>query len=83
VKFCPKCGTRLKLKQIKGERGVSITYLCDNDGYTDKAGKTVMQTTEDEQSPRSTAPDAGTTKRCGGFFRRGVATSHRLSSTDV
>ncbi len=48
MKFCPKCGTRLKLKQIKGERGVSITYLCDNDGYTDKAGKTVMQTTEEE-----------------------------------
>jgi len=49
VKFCPKCGTRLKLKQIKGERGVStITYLCDNCGYANKAGKTVMQTTEEE-----------------------------------
>lgn len=48
MKFCPKCGTRLKLKQIKGERGVSITYLCDNCGYTNKAGKTVLQTTEEE-----------------------------------
>ena len=48
VKFCPKCGTRLKLKQIKLEKGTAITYVCDNCGFSDKAGKTVMQATEEE-----------------------------------
>jgi len=48
VKFCPKCGTRLKLKQVKGEKGVAITLLCDNCGYSDKAARTVTQATEEE-----------------------------------
>ncbi len=50
MKFCPKCGTRLRLKQIKSDKEVSITFLCDNCGYTNKAGKTVTQTTEEELS---------------------------------
>ena len=33
---------------MKGAREVSITYTCDNCGYSNKAGKTVMQTTEEE-----------------------------------
>jgi transcription factor S len=49
VRFCPKCGTRLKLKQIKSDKGaVTIANLCDNCGYSDKAAKTVMQVTEEE-----------------------------------
>jgi transcription factor S len=49
VKFCPKCGTRLKLKQVKGEKGgATITLLCENCGYSDKAGRTVTQATEEE-----------------------------------
>ena len=49
MKFCPKCGTRLKLKQVKAEKGgATITLLCDNCGYSDKAGRTVTQTTEEE-----------------------------------
>ena len=51
MKFCPKCGTRLKLKQVKSEKGVaSMTLLCDNCGYSDKAGKTVTQANEEEYS---------------------------------
>jgi transcription factor S len=51
VKFCPRCGTRLKLKQIKGAHEVSITYLCDNCGYANKpATQTVRQLTEEELS---------------------------------
>jgi DNA-directed RNA polymerase subunit M len=51
VKFCPKCGTRLKLKQVKAEKGgATITLLCENCGYSDKAGRTVTQTTEEELS---------------------------------
>jgi DNA-directed RNA polymerase subunit M len=48
MKFCPKCGTRLKLKQLKSSKGVSITYLCDNCGYTNKAGKSVTQPIDEE-----------------------------------
>lgn len=48
MKFCPKCGTRLKLKQMRTARGTSITYLCDNCGYSDKAGRSVTQATEEE-----------------------------------
>ena len=48
MKFCPKCETRLKLKQMRAARGTSITYLCDNCGYSDKAGRSVMQATEEE-----------------------------------
>jgi len=49
VKFCPRCGTRLKLKQIKGAHEVSITYLCDNCGYSNKpAIQTVKQPMEEE-----------------------------------
>ncbi|MBI3841406.1 MAG: transcription factor S [Thaumarchaeota archaeon] len=48
MKFCPRCGTRLKLKQVKGPREVTITNLCDNCGYSDKAGKSVRQITEEE-----------------------------------
>lgn len=33
---------------MKGPREVAITYLCDNCGYSNKAGKTVMQATEEE-----------------------------------
>lgn len=29
---------------------MAITYLCDNCGYSNKAGKTVMQTTDEEMS---------------------------------
>ena len=53
MKFCPKCGTRLKLKQVKGAHEMSITYLCDNCGYSNKAGKTVMQTIEEEMAAPS------------------------------
>ena len=48
MKFCPKCGTRLRLKQVKSEKEVAITYLCDNCGYANKAGKTVSQPTGDD-----------------------------------
>ena len=49
MKFCPRCGTRLKLKQIKGAHEVSITYLCDNCGYSNKpAIQTVRQPMEEE-----------------------------------
>ena len=49
MKFCPKCGTRLKLKQVKAEKGgATITLLCENCGYSDKAGRTVTQATEEE-----------------------------------
>ena len=48
MKFCPKCGTRLKLKQIKLDKSSAITYVCDNCGFSDKAGKTVTQATEEE-----------------------------------
>jgi DNA-directed RNA polymerase subunit M len=48
MKFCPKCGTRLKLKQVKLDKGSAITYVCDNCGFSDKAGKTVTKATEDE-----------------------------------
>jgi DNA-directed RNA polymerase subunit M/transcription elongation factor TFIIS len=51
VKFCPKCGTRLKLKQVKAEKGgATITLLCENCGYSDKAGRTVTQANEEEYS---------------------------------
>jgi transcription factor S len=48
VKFCPKCGTRLKLKQDKSGKTVTITLRCDNCGYSSKAGKTVTQSTEED-----------------------------------
>lgn len=50
MKFCPKCGTRLRLKQMKSSEDdeVSVTYLCDNCGYTNKAGRTVTQATEED-----------------------------------
>jgi len=48
LKFCPKCGTRLRLKQVKSDKEVMITYLCDNCGYANKAGKTVTQSTTEE-----------------------------------
>lgn len=48
MKFCPKCGTRLKLKQVRSEKGFSITYLCENCGYTNRAGKSVTQPVADE-----------------------------------
>jgi transcription factor S len=38
------------LKEDKTSRVKTITYLCDNCGYSNKAGKTVMQTTEEELS---------------------------------
>jgi transcription factor S len=50
LKFCPKCGTRLKLKQIKGAHEVAVTYVCENCGYSKKEGGTVMQITEEELS---------------------------------
>ena len=53
MKFCPKCGTRLKLKQVKLDKGSVMTYVCDNCGFSDKAGKTVTQTTEEELARRS------------------------------
>jgi DNA-directed RNA polymerase subunit M len=60
VKFCPKCGTRLKLKQIKNEKGVaSITLLCDNCGFSDKAGKTVTQANEEEYQETGTIKVVG------------------------
>lgn len=48
MKFCPKCGTRLRLRQVKSEKEVMITYLCDNCGYANKAGRTVTQPTAEE-----------------------------------
>ena len=48
MKFCPKCGTMLRLKQMKGQHEVIITYICDNCGYSNKAGRTVTQATEEE-----------------------------------
>jgi DNA-directed RNA polymerase subunit M len=48
LKFCPKCNTRLKLKQVKGPHGVIITDVCDNCGFTGAARKTVTQATEEE-----------------------------------
>ncbi len=51
MKFCPKCGTRLKLKQVKAEKGgATITLLCENCGYSDKAGRTVTQANEEVYS---------------------------------
>ncbi len=52
LKFCPKCGTRLKLKEDKSAKGVkTLTFLCENCGWKDpKAGKTVTQATEEELS---------------------------------
>lgn len=48
MRFCPKCGTRLRLKQVKLDRGAAMTYVCDNCGFSDKAGKTVTMSTEEE-----------------------------------
>ncbi|MDG6953159.1 MAG: transcription factor S [Nitrososphaerota archaeon] len=50
MKFCPKCGTRLKLKQVKGAREVSVTYNCDNCGYSKKEENALVQKTEEELS---------------------------------
>jgi DNA-directed RNA polymerase subunit M len=36
------------LKQVKGQHEVSITYVCDNCGYSNRAGKTVTQATEED-----------------------------------
>jgi len=38
----------MKLKQVKGPKELSITYICDNCGYSNKAGKTVTQATEED-----------------------------------
>jgi DNA-directed RNA polymerase subunit M len=48
MKFCPKCETRLKLKQVKSDDGTLVTLVCDNCGYTDKAGKSITKPTEEE-----------------------------------
>jgi len=49
MKFCPKCGTRLILKQIKNDKGtVTMTDVCNNCGYSDKAAKAIARTTDEE-----------------------------------
>lgn len=49
LKFCPNCGTRLKLKQVKEAKEVTITLVCDNCGYSSKPpSQTVKQLTEEE-----------------------------------
>ena len=48
MKFCPRCGVRLKLKQFR-KSSPSVTYSCDNCGYS-KNESGVMQDTKGELS---------------------------------
>jgi transcription factor S len=49
LKFCPKCGTRLKLKEEKGAKTKTLMYICENCGWKDnKSEKSVVQATEEE-----------------------------------
>lgn len=34
MKFCPRCGTRLRLKQIKNGENVVLSLQCDRCGFT-------------------------------------------------
>lgn len=33
MKFCPKCGMKLKFKYVKGEGGAKPTLLCERCGF--------------------------------------------------
>ena len=60
MKFCPKCDTRLKLKTVKNEKGVTtIALACDNCGFRDKSEKTVTQANEEEYQETGTMKVVG------------------------
>ncbi|MEM3860456.1 MAG: hypothetical protein QW478_13860, partial [Candidatus Micrarchaeaceae archaeon] len=66
--FCPKCGSRLKPKQIKGENSTSIALVCPRCGYSsqprgdktlvseDVAGGTSIKVVGEEADDLKTMP---------------------------
>jgi DNA-directed RNA polymerase subunit M len=43
MKFCPQCGTRLKLKQIKIDDSVALSMQCDRCGFTTPVEKPITR----------------------------------------
>jgi len=51
--FCPKCGTKMLLRQVKSGKERKVVWVCPSCGYTVEAGKEKMAVQTGE--PKETA----------------------------
>ena len=58
MKFCPKCGSYLRLKELKKGGAVEYVYACSKCGYTEgyKAGKVTERVEEQQNAVKIVGP---------------------------